>query len=127
MNPIKLNSASKPNQSQDLRLLDMLINGYKDFGPRYSKMSDNIKKTKDIHSLIDKVVFDHTFYTKEILDSGLSKSKINNVTDAFLEIRKLMRHPDNMEFNNLVYSVYKRKLLGEMHVYDDRPLEFIPA
>ena len=127
MNPIRLHSASKPNQSQDLRLLDMLLNGYKYFGPSYSKMRDNIKKTKDIHSLIDKVVFDHTFYTKEVLDSGLSKSKINNVTDAFLEIRKLMRHPDNMELNNLVYSVYKRKLLGEMHVYDDRPLEFIPA
>ena len=123
MDPAKLNSASRPNQSQDLRLLYMLLNGEKDFGPRYSKM----KTSSSIYNILKQVVYQNDYSTQEILHSGLDDPtpKINNVTDAFLVLRTAVNTPHTAIRNENMYSSSKK--LGEMHVYDDRPLEFIPA
>lgn len=61
--------------------------------------------------------------TKEIKTSGLP-NKINNVTDAYKELERLVKTFENA--NDIHYSKFDK--LGDLHIYDNgRPMHYIPA
>jgi hypothetical protein len=106
-------SSQRRNMSQDLRLLYML---------------------KSIHNanpmtieLLRKVKFDTRYFTPEVTESGRLQTPpiINNVVDAFYDLQEIVLNPDMRRQNEVHYE--SRRKLGEMHIYGDRPLEFIPA
>ena len=114
----------KSNISHDLRLLNMLINAAGDFGgTEYRKMLNNVKLNKLIYDLCKKVVYKDKYGTPENAVSGYP-AKINNVLDAMWELKDVVQHPMSINQNNADYVGCKQ--LGEMHLYEDRPLEFIP-
>ena len=119
-------SSQKWNTSQDLRLLYMLRNGGVDFGGvEYNTMCANVKIHNTLlHELCKKVEFKTMYDTPENTVSGYP-AKINNVDDAFLSIKDLVQNPGFVSKNASVYNGFDK--LGEMHIYQDRPLEFISA
>ena len=106
-------SSQRRNMSQDLRLLYML---------------------KSIHNanpmtmeLLRKVKFDTRYSTPEVTESGRLQTPpiINNIVDAFYDLQEIVLNPDMRRQNEVHYE--SRRKLGEMHIYGDRPLEFMPA
>jgi hypothetical protein len=115
----------KSNISHDLRLLNMLIKAAGDFGgTEYIRMSNNVKLNKLISDLCKKVVYKDKYGTSENVLSGYP-AKINNVLDAMWGLKDVVQHPTSIKDNNMDYIGLKK--LGEMHIHEDRPLEFIPA
>jgi hypothetical protein len=123
-------SSYGPNISMDLRLLKMIRDGYKDFGgDNYIKMKKNvITHNADLNELLNKVNFKTVHFTPEDKKLGSSNwftKKINNVIDAFIRLSELVKRFNVKAANELKYAKYKK--IGDMHVYEDRPLEFISA
>jgi hypothetical protein len=98
------------NYSHDLRLLYILKTS---FGGILSRMN------KVLLNILDKVVFDEIYGTKEIIASGLP-NKIHNVKDAFKELRSYMNTPITIQYNTLYYDYNpKWSRLGDLHIYSD--------
>jgi len=101
--------------SHDLRLLNA-------FKPDIKKAS--YKASKDIKDFFNKVVYDNTFGTDELINSGLP-DKINNVYDAFRALSKMVS-AEQPALSDGVFSLPKYNSLGELHVYSDgRTMRFI--
>lgn len=120
-------SAYDANMSQDLRLLKMLRDAHTDFGAEYKKMKTNIvKRNPALNVLLSKVVYNETFFTPEDTTLGSSlfiAKKIHNVVDAYIMLKEMIERPEIIAANESKYA--RRNKIGEMHVYEDRPLEFI--
>jgi len=118
--------SQRSNASHDLRLLYMLHksgNDYKD--PAYVKMCDNVKTfATPLHELCKKVKYKSMFSTPEDNTYGYP-TKINNIDDAFYSLNDFIQRMDYMESNQIRYATKTK--LGEMHIYDGRPLEYISA
>lgn len=125
------NSAHDPNISQDLRLLRMLHKAYDDFGTvEYSRMVKTIYRHSPVSRLLEKVQFKGIHFTPQDINMGTAKPKpksktINNIIDAYVMLVELIQSPKIIAANEEHYA--KHKKIGEMHVYEDRPLEFISA
>jgi hypothetical protein len=117
-------SSQRSNISQDLRLLHMLVaSSY--FGFNYKKMCSNVKTHNHLLlTLCNKVQFDDKYSTSENVTSGYP-AKINNIVDAFLSLKDLVQNPFFVGQNVSDYNGLKK--LGEMHLYEDRPLKFVPT
>jgi hypothetical protein len=101
--------------SHDLRILDA-------FKPDIKKAA--YKASKDIKDFFNKVVYDNTFGTDELINSGLP-GKINNVYDAFRALSKMIS-AEQPALSDGVFSLPKYNSLGELHVYSDgRAMRFI--
>lgn len=118
-------SSQQPNLSQDLRLLSMLHNADKVFGgAQYTAMCKNVRASPLLKQLCAKVVFDNMYDTQEEPTQGYPV-RINNVTDAYLALKDLIQTPTVVGLNMSNYDGLDR--LGEMHIYMDNPLEYIPT
>lgn len=118
-----------PNMSMDLRLLRMLYIGFSDFGgaDRYT-IRKNIVDHPLLNNLFKKVKYNTMFYTTENKTMGTACANdadktINNVADAYIMLAELIQHPQTVVANEAYYAGHKK--IGEMHVYEDRPLEFV--
>jgi len=79
---------------------------------------------KQISDTLDKVVFTKMFGTKEVIKSGLP-NRIVNVNDAEIAFRQLLLKPDFIVKNNQYASAYTK--MGDLHIYADNDMEYIPA
>jgi hypothetical protein len=95
------------NVSQDLRLLHIIQSrGY-------------ISR-----QMLPNVIFEGSYYTKEIKDSGYPDT-INNVTDAYNVLKDIVSRQDMIDANSGFY-IGKTKL-GDLHIYDDGGnMEYVP-
>ena len=131
LEPLKTNvSAHDPNMSQDLRLLKMLKSANTDFPSLQTyRMCKNIEtKNPDLHKILTKeLVFTNLYFAPNnpTMGSGASPVKINNVIDAYFVFASEIQRPDLIAKNEAKYAGHKK--IGEMHVYEDSPLEFISA
>jgi hypothetical protein len=88
------------------------------------------KEYNDICSLMkeymEKNPHDAIFHgTKENTTSGLPE-KINNVTDAYVELERLVMDPRTQYINDNTYEHLTK--IGDLHVYDNgRPMKYIPT
>lgn len=63
--------------------------------------------------------------TKENVASGLP-NKVNNVTDAYRELDRLISNSWAQASNDIYYAPLTK--LGDLHIYDDgRPMRYVPA
>jgi len=109
------------NESHDLRLLKMVKNILK-------KYKSGIHKSGVINArfaFLDKVVFNREFGTPEKVNTGLP-AKINNVSDAFMEIKREILSPGAKNKND---SDYMTNQMGVLHIHlnSDDPMRYIPA
>jgi len=123
-------SAHDPNMSKDLRLLKMLQSAETDFGGYYNmQMCKNIKTHNPIlHNILNtQLVYNTKFFTPQNTNIGtnLTDPKINNVFDAYTVFASEIDNPILIAKNEAKYAGHNK--IGEMHVYEDRPLEFISA
>jgi hypothetical protein len=110
------------NVSADLRLLAIIYDTFKKFNPINSSQFYLKEKLK-------LVIYNQDPKTKsayQVKKTGFPFA-INNVTDAFLEIKDLISKNYNniVEKNNEQFE--NKQKIGDLHIYDDRrPMEFIP-
>jgi hypothetical protein len=102
--------SKKHNQSHDLRLLTII----KGLIKTHKSVEINNK-----YAFLDKVKFKDPFGTPEIKKSGLPQ-KINNVSDAFAEIKTRVIPNDDK------YTTSTQ--IGVLHIYLDSvtPMRFVP-
>ena len=111
------NSAYK-NESADLRLFFSLFYGN--------------KHESDIITPLQNMVKDLTWGYKKmgvlnlngVIENLQVNSKINNVRDAESRLREFI-HTSNVKQVNDAY--YTKNKLGDLHIYSNRPMEFIPV
>jgi hypothetical protein len=112
-------SGQANNQSHDLRLLALLDKTDPNMPPKLS-------------GLLRKVVFGtgvtgnmKQYGTKQNKKSGLP-GKINNIADAFFELKELVEDPMQYAANEARYIASVK--LGDLHIYDDgRPMRYVPV
>ena len=126
------------NQSHDLRLLYMigceLKRRMKTTVPHNSivRVLDKINYgvgitlDKDQKDTLKKNPNNWIYYgTQETLASGLPR-RVNNVTDAYSEIERLVIDSWSQTSNDIYYTGLAK--LGDLHIYDDgRPMRYVPA
>ena len=101
--------------SHDLRLLDA-------FKPDIKRAA--YKASADIKNFFNKVVYDNTYGTDELINSGLP-GKINNVYDAFRALSNIV-YNEQPALSDGVFLLPEYTSLGELHVYSDgRAMRFI--
>jgi hypothetical protein len=110
--------SQKSNPSHDLRLL-------------YSVGNKVVGIDSRLKTLLGRVVYgegvdkkDGVYGTEPRPDSGLPL-KINNIHDAFAELKDIVNHPHE-EIANMVYYRSSTKL-GELHIYGNRPMRWVPT
>jgi len=130
--------SQKANQSHDLRLLYMAICELK------RRMKTHVADPSFIH-VLEKVTYgagitlnaekkallkkhpnNWIYYgTKENMSSGLPR-RVNNVTDAYIELERLISYSWAQASNDINY--YGLAKLGDLHIYDDgRPMRYVPV
>jgi len=126
------------NQSHDLRLLYMV----------YYELKRRLKTTvvhNSILRVLDKINYgigitlskaqkealktypnNWIYYgTQEVIASSLPR-RINNVTDAYTELERLLTDNWVQASNDMHYATHTK--LGDLHIYDNgRPMRYIPA
>jgi hypothetical protein len=109
----------KCNKSHDLRLLSILKSDFR--GMRALSGNSIVKQILD---KLNKVVFTTTYGTKPVIKSGLP-SKIVNVNDAEIAFKELLLKPDFIAKNEQYASAYTK--MGDLHIYADNDMEYVPA
>jgi hypothetical protein len=126
------------NQSHDLRLLYMvyyeLKRRFKTAVAHYSilRVLDKINYgigitlNKDQKAEMKKNPNNWIYYgTQEVIASALPR-KINNVTDAYSELERLITDPWSQSINDIHYAPLTK--LGDLHIYDDgSPMRYVPV
>ena len=116
--PIVYNiNPSNPNISHDLRLYYYLIRVL--LNKPHAELLPNI--TKIIHDIGRKLLFENRYGTREKLVCSRNEICNVNVLHAKLKVGLVSLNLDAM-FNQYYPG---RTKLGDMHIYEDRPLEFI--
>lgn len=115
----------RQNISQDLRLLCMLHDEGVVHDARRRKTISNIKTHNPLlMELCKKVKFDDIYDTPQVKSLGYP-AKINNIFDAFMALKELIQNPFFTAANATAHAGMQQ--LGEMHIYQDRPLEYISS
>jgi hypothetical protein len=109
----------KSNKSHDLRLLSILKDDIKGM----PALSGNVLVNQILKKL-NKVVFKTTYGTPQVVKSGLP-NKIVNVEDAEIAFKELLLKPDFIAKNNQYAAAYTK--MGDLHIYADNDMEYIPA
>ena len=109
----------KKNESQDLRLLDIM----KLFVFNKINLVEYSEISQDLKNLLNKVVFNETYNTNEILLDGSTEvdPKIYNLTDVYLALINQLNKPLQISMNNTEYS--NKTKIGELHIYCDKSKE----
>ena len=125
-------SSSKKNESHDLRLLDSVKARIMELeydepnhptNPTYIALQKIAKKT--VYGIGIKDYDDKQYGTKEHLEKG--KTKIFNITDAYLFLKKTIELPAVIAENRRNYANVLDKL-GDLHIYHDRrPMNYEPT
>lgn len=110
-------SSYKHNYSFDLRLMHILRLLFKDIIGKYNTR---------LLDILNKIVFTEPMGTAENPYDGLPRH-INNVKDAYKELRDYMNMPITKQYNNLFYDFNpKFSRLGDLHIYSDgRNMQFV--
>ena len=128
--------ATLPNQSYDLGLLYMLASDAKKTPGSVSVSMQHILEKvvfgegvpieKLRKEYMEKHPHDAIFHgTKENTTSGLPE-KINNITDAYMELERLIMDPRTQSINDNTYETLTK--IGDLHIYDNgRPMNYIPT
>ena len=98
---------NKGNQSCDIRLLKMLSQIPKFY---LSNLPDILK------NMLKKILYNSKYETEEIIESGLPNS-INNVLDAFIELKSIIKDHIIVSENNKYYENLNK--LGDLHIYEN--------
>jgi hypothetical protein len=92
---------------------------------RRRKTISNIKTHNPLlMELCKKVKFDDIYDTPQVKSLGYP-AKINNIFDAFMALKELIQNPFFTAANTTAHAGMQQ--LGEMHIYQDRPLEYISS
>jgi hypothetical protein len=131
----KFMSAYLNNQSHDLRLMritDYLLQ--QQISPMFQQLNSNDyyqSYIEPIATLLKKITYgvgiqnknNKFFGTEPNLTPGLPNS-VDNVKDAEKGLRTILTNP---EYKNLLASnIQNKQKIGDLHVYHDRPMRFIP-
>jgi hypothetical protein len=109
----------KSNKSHDLRLLSILKGDIRGM----PALSGN-PFVRQILDLLNKVVFKHTYGTKQLVNSGLP-NKIANVNDAEIAFKELLLKPEFIAKNEQYAAAYTK--MGDLHIYADNDMEYVPV
>jgi len=117
-------SASKKNESHDLRLLNTLN--------RFIRHASQLPTFVELKTIYDKAMYgvglfgrDKQYGTREVLDMATDQY-IYNVNSAFLELKNAISKPDVIQRNIDRYTSEIK--LGELHVYNDgQPMKYISS
>jgi len=115
-------SASKKNESHDLRLLDILQNYVKHTSPLHTfvelmKVANNVMYGVGLSNK------EKYYGTNEMLGRE-NEDTIYNVTSAFIKLKKAISNADVMRENRDMYMPQIK--LGELHVYSNgEPMKYI--
>jgi len=125
-------SSSKKNESHDLRLLNSVLAKIMELEyddpnhpteATYMALQKITKKT--VYGRGIKDYDDKQYGTKQHVEKG--KTKIFNVTDAYVFLKKAIELPRVITENQLRYSNVLDKL-GDLHIYHDkRPMKYEPT
>ena len=106
-------TCQKKNISSDLRLIYLISESILPIG--------NI--SPGFNSILEKIVFNGKYGTKEIVKSGLP-NKINNVIDLYKILEEYITLPNKIRANELQYQGLPK--IGDFHIYQDgRPMNFV--
>ena len=110
--------SSERNMSHDLRLLK-IMRDYIDWDePTFSASP---ARRELWYNIVEGVIYEETHGTPQ---SDSEFGYISNVTDAEAKIRESIMDPDLKDANDAYYSGMAK--LGDLHVYTDKPMEYIP-
>ena len=136
----------KPNVSHDLYLLYMFRQYFNDPKSEFNKKKSWLTKltkhfnvvVQGLFSFLNKIKYgayrqtQHNPYalvysgTKENNRSGGKDNVINNVTDAYNELEKMVTNEQFKKLNDEAYGTLTK--LGDLHIYSNwQPMEYIPA
>ena len=108
----------KKNISHDLRLLNMVIQHLPYPRPHGSIESIIFLKLHNIR-------FQGEMGTPEVMKSGILHDAINNVHDAEMMMRRVILRPQFQEVNEAYAAEFTK--IGDLHVYFDRKMKYIPV
>jgi hypothetical protein len=85
-----------------------------------------ITLTKEQKDILKKNPNNWIYYgTQETLATGLPR-RVNNVTDAYSEIERLVTDAWSQSSNDMFYAGLAK--LGDLHIYDDgSPMRYVPT
>jgi hypothetical protein len=109
----------KSNKSHDLRLLSILKDDIQGMHALHANPFIN-----QISAVLNKVVFKYEYGTPQAVKSGLP-TKISNVNDAEIAFKELLLKPDFIAKNEQYATAYTK--MGDLHIYADNDMEYIPA
>jgi hypothetical protein len=110
------------NVSHDLRLLKDLWSTM----PWYEKpFSSNVKLFDMFQNILGRVIYKGKNGTPPVNGKSADDGKIEDVVDAESHIRRAIKKKDQVDANDTYYSGMEK--LGDMHLYGNKPMEFIPA
>ena len=110
------------NISHDLRLLNELKTNISWYTQPFIS---NVRMRDVLYNIVGRVKYEGKYGTPPITGTGKLGVKIENVTDAEAYIRSAIKKKDQVDANDAYYSGMEK--LGDMHIYGDKPMEFIPA
>ena len=131
--------SSKSNVSHDLRLMYIISKtakqtafAWKDTGAQLLSILNKVRYGVNVVLSKEKQEFlaknpDAAVYsgTQENVASGLP-SKINNISDAAIELQRIAEDPLAKAHNDTFYARYAK--LGDLHIYTNgKPMNYIPA
>ena len=111
--------SSERNMSHDLRLLK-IMRDYIDWDEPTFRASPARRELW--YNIVEGVIYEETHGTPQA-DSEFGY--ISNVTDAEAKIRESIMKPELKDANDAYYSGMAK--LGDLHVYTDKPMEYIPS
>jgi len=109
--------SQKSNVSHDLRLANSIY--------KYIYSNGILADNNLIKIILELIVYDTDFGTKEINFSGKQYGEIHNIEDLSIILNNYVK--GQQQYNNADYAKYTK--MGDLHVYLDgsRPMEFIKA
>ena len=111
-------NSSIRNMSHDLRLLSILHDNL-------DKVNFQSKRSYvELHNMLNKVYYKTLYGTPEVVNN-YNNSKIVNVCDAENAIMKLIQDHEQVNANNNYYSGMSK--MGDLYIYEDKPMKYIPA
>jgi len=121
-NPDMFINGTQRNMSADLRAMRLAFHPYYGATPEYRNENKNI---------FEKIVFDGSYSTPEVLEEGFSENKINdfsinNVSDAFHLLTTAVNRAS--DYIQRIYRAKNYTKLGTLHIYEDgiTPIRYEP-
>ena len=108
-------SSQVRNASHDLRISNGIVLPNKSFAEKIY-----------LNDIVTRIVYKHTFGTKENMKTGGKYGPINNVVDMSNALSNIINNPSYKNENTDYYTAFKN--IGEFHIFQDgRPMKFTNA